>query len=71
MDGSAAIRHSTALASSLHAALQDPDVREAAVIALAVSASGITALGVGAPFWGLVAGLAYHRLTSRRPVPAG
>ncbi|WP_232835983.1 benzoate/H(+) symporter BenE family transporter [Actinocorallia populi] len=62
-----------ALAASLHAAVQDPDAREAAVIALVVSASGITVLGVGAPFWGLVTGLAYHRLTSRsprRPVPA-
>ncbi len=52
-----------ALASSLHAALQDPGVREASVIALVISASGVTALGIGAPFWGLVAGLAYHRLT--------
>ncbi|GAA2723419.1 benzoate/H(+) symporter BenE family transporter [Actinocorallia aurantiaca] len=61
-----------ALASSLHAAVQDPEAREAAVITLVVSASGITALGIGAPFWGLLAGLAYHRLTTRprpRPVP--
>ncbi|MEO3782433.1 benzoate/H(+) symporter BenE family transporter [Actinocorallia sp. B10E7] len=58
-----------ALASSLHAAVQDPDAREAAVIALVVSASGITALGIGAPFWGLLAGLAYHRLTSRSSPP--
>lgn len=56
-----------ALASSLYAAVQDPDVREAAVIAFAVSASGITALGIGAPFWGLAAGLAYHRFASRPP----
>ncbi|GAA0964196.1 benzoate/H(+) symporter BenE family transporter [Actinocorallia libanotica] len=55
-----------ALASSLHAAVQDPGTRESAVIALAVSASGITALGIGAPFWGLLTGLAYHHLTRPR-----
>lgn len=59
-----------ALASSLHGAVQDPDAREASVVTLAVSASGIAVLGIGAPFWGLLAGLAYHRLTRpRAPLP--
>lgn len=45
------------LAGSLTAAVAEEDGRDAAVVALAVSASGITAFGISAPFWGLVAGL--------------
>lgn len=45
--------------SALAAAVADPDHREAAVITFAVSASGITVLSIGAPFWGLVSGLAF------------
>jgi benzoate membrane transport protein len=46
--------------SALAAAVGDPDHREAAVITFAVSASGITVLSIGAPFWGLVCGLAFE-----------
>ncbi|CAA9509761.1 MAG: Benzoate transport protein [uncultured Solirubrobacteraceae bacterium] len=45
------------LATSLHAALE-PAPREPALLALLVAASGVTLLGVGAAFWGLVTGLA-------------
>ncbi|GAA3224593.1 benzoate/H(+) symporter BenE family transporter [Actinocorallia longicatena] len=58
-----------AFASSLHAAVQAPATRDEAVITFVVAASGITLLGIGAPFWGLVAGLAY-RHTRPRPRPA-
>ena len=48
-----------ALAGALVAALADPDRRDAAIVTLVVSASGITAAGISASFWGLVAGLAF------------
>ena len=46
------------LAGALAAAAADERQRFAAVLALAVTASGVSAGGVGAPFWGLVAGMA-------------
>ena len=47
-----------ALGAALAAAVAQEDGRDAAVATLAVSASGITAFGISAPFWGLLAGLA-------------
>lgn len=44
-------------ANALTIALKDEHERMAAVAALAVTASGVTAGGIGAPFWGLLAGL--------------
>jgi len=52
---------STALAS---------EPREPALLALLVAASGVTLLGVGAAFWGLVAGLVAAAVLQRRPQPA-
>jgi benzoate membrane transport protein len=46
------------LGAALRAAVDAEDGRDAAVATFVVSASGITALGISAPFWGLVAGLA-------------
>ncbi|MFL5331906.1 MAG: benzoate/H(+) symporter BenE family transporter [Geminicoccaceae bacterium] len=57
------------LAGALAAAAADERQRFAAVLALAVTASGVTAGGVGAPFWGLIAGLTalgLDRLTRAR-----
>lgn len=48
----------TALAGALATALADERHRDAAVVTLVTCASGITALGVSAAFWGLLAGLA-------------
>lgn len=45
------------LAASLQSALAEPGDRIAAVVTFAVAASGITALGIGAAFWALLAGL--------------
>jgi benzoate membrane transport protein len=45
-----------AFGSSLMAALSDPHQREAAIITFLVSASGLTLFGIGAAFWGLLAG---------------
>jgi benzoate membrane transport protein len=47
-----------ALGASLNAAMSEPETREAAVTTFVVTASGITAVGIGGAFWGLVAGLA-------------
>ena len=46
-----------ALAAALTAAMADPQRREAALVCLLVSASGVSAAGVSAPFLGLLAGL--------------
>lgn len=58
-----------ALAAALRTALADADVREPAVVTFVVSASGITALGLSAPFWGLAAGLALLALQRSGPRP--
>jgi benzoate membrane transport protein len=47
-----------ALANALSIALADTCHRIAATVTFAVTASGVSAFGVGAAFWGLVAGLA-------------
>ncbi len=44
------------IAASLHGAVADADSREAAVITFVVTASGASLFGIGAAFWGLVAG---------------
>lgn len=46
------------IASGLAAATRDDGQREAALITFLVTASGVSLLGVGAAFWGLVAGVA-------------
>ncbi len=46
------------LTGALGSALADERQRFAAVVTFAVTASGITLLGIGAAFWGLLAGLA-------------
>jgi benzoate membrane transport protein len=57
-----------ALASSLATAVGSAAHRDAAVVCLVGSASGVTVLGISAPFWGLVAGLALWA-ASRRATP--
>ncbi|MDX6314617.1 MAG: benzoate rane transport protein [Streptomyces sp.] len=61
-----------ALSGALGAAMADPGRREAAMVAFAVSASGITVAGVSAPFWGLLAGLTTLAALTfvRKPQPA-
>ncbi|MGL9723966.1 benzoate/H(+) symporter BenE family transporter [Sodalis sp. (in: enterobacteria)] len=46
------------IAGSLHRALHNEEHRDAAIITFLVTASGITLLGIGAAFWGLMAGIA-------------
>ncbi|MBR7834839.1 benzoate/H(+) symporter BenE family transporter [Actinospica durhamensis] len=58
------------LGSALSNAVSDERHREAAVIAFAVTASGISVLSIGAAFWGLVCGLAIHVFLRRDPPTA-
>lgn len=59
-----------ALATALAAAVTDPATREAAVVTFVVTASGVTLIGVGGAFWGLVAGCLMLLLFRRRPPAA-
>ena len=45
------------IANGLVAALQQPHQREAAAVTFLLTASGITLFGIGAAFWGLIAGV--------------
>ena len=44
------------VANSLYTAVADASAREAAIVTFVVTASGLTLFGIGAAFWGLVAG---------------
>ena len=52
------------LANALAIALKDEAERMAATVTFAVTASGLTLLGIGSAFWGLLAGLAVLALES-------
>jgi len=58
------------IANSLHAAVVDRDAREAAVITFVVTASGLSLFGIGAAFWGLVAGVIATLVFRFRKQPA-
>ena len=53
-------------AAALLAALSDSQDREAAIVTFLVAGSGLAFLGVGAAFWGLLAGLALRAVQLRR-----
>ena len=56
------------IANSLYTAVSDDAAREAAVITFVVTASGLSLFGIGAAFWGLVAGVsAYFVFTKIKP----
>ncbi|WP_099350589.1 benzoate/H(+) symporter BenE family transporter [Erwinia amylovora] len=50
------------LSASLQRALGDEKQRDAAAIAFLITASGVTLLGVGSAFWGLVGGVLAHQV---------
>ncbi|GLQ06914.1 benzoate/H(+) symporter BenE family transporter [Sneathiella chinensis] len=56
------------IGNSLAAAVTDEDSREAAFLTFLVTASGMSLLSIGAPFWGLVIGLTAHHLLRFRPL---
>jgi len=51
------------LTGALSLAFSPVEARFASTVTLAVSAAGVGAFGIGAAFWGLVAGLAVHALS--------
>ncbi len=55
----------SSLAAALAAALADEETRLPAILTFVATASGITIIGVGAPFWGLVGGIALLLLLRR------
>jgi benzoate membrane transport protein len=54
------------ITNALSEALEERNFRDSAVVTFLVTASGVSALSVGAPFWGLLAGLAIHRFSEIR-----
>jgi benzoate membrane transport protein len=54
------------IANSLYTAVSDDASREAAVITFVVTASGISLFGIGAAFWGLVAGAVANLVISKK-----
>ena len=58
------------LAGSLSAALAEPDERLPATVTFLVASSGVAFLGVGAAFWGLLAGGVLMALDRLRPARA-
>ncbi|WP_437614639.1 benzoate/H(+) symporter BenE family transporter [Erwinia sp. V71] len=52
------------LSGSLQQALGDSKQRDAAIITFLITASGVTLLGVGAAFWGLIGGVLAHLILS-------
>ena len=53
------------LGNALHQCLADPADREAAVITVVATASGLTLVGIGAAFWGLAFGLVVRAVLRR------
>ncbi|PRY65789.1 benzoate membrane transport protein [Vreelandella songnenensis] len=56
------------LAGGFASAFAHPQQRDAAIVTFLLTGSGITLLGIGGPFWGLVAGLITLKLTAPRQV---
>lgn len=55
------------IVNSMAAAMAAPSERDAALVTFIVSASGMSLLGLGAAFWGLLFGLAAHAVLGWRP----
>jgi benzoate membrane transport protein len=54
-----------ALANSLSVALKDDAQREGALLSFIVTVSGVSFLGLGSPFWGLIIGLVTYILNKK------
>ncbi|MGB3741310.1 MAG: benzoate/H(+) symporter BenE family transporter, partial [Castellaniella sp.] len=54
------------LGSSVHDALAIPAHRESALITFLATASGMSLLGIGSAFWGLVIGMVCHLVLQHR-----
>jgi benzoate membrane transport protein len=54
------------LSNSIHDSLQAPEHRDAALVTFLATASGMTLLGIGSAFWGLVLGGVCHLVPRRK-----
>ena len=54
------------LSSGLASAFEKSEQRDAAIVTFLLTGSGITLLGIGGAFWGLVAGLAVLKITTAK-----
>jgi benzoate membrane transport protein len=54
------------LAGSLQRALAEPEQRDSAIVAFLITASGISLLGIGSAFWGLLGGILAWLILSPR-----
>ena len=54
------------IGSCTNEALENPEYREAGLVALLITVSGISAFNLGAPFWGLIGGVLVHEILTRK-----
>jgi benzoate membrane transport protein len=54
------------IGSCTNEALENPDYREAGLVTLLITVSGISAFNLGAPFWGLIGGVLVHEILTRK-----
>ena len=54
------------IGSCINEALENPDYREAGLVALLITVSGISVFSLGAPFWGLIGGVLVHEIMTRK-----
>ena len=54
------------LSGGLAGAFEKSEQRDAAIVTFLLTGSGITLLGIGGAFWGLVAGLAVLKITTAK-----
>lgn len=54
------------IGSSTNEALENTEFRESGLVALLITISGISAFGLGSPFWGLIGGVLVHKIMNRR-----
>lgn len=54
------------ITNALSEALERRDYREPAIFTFLVTASGVSGFNIGAPFWGLLTGLAIHKISEIR-----
>ncbi|WP_201276869.1 benzoate/H(+) symporter BenE family transporter [Microbulbifer sp. ALW1] len=59
------------IGSSLAGATADPHHREAALVTLLITASGVSFFGIGSAFWGLFCGLSCHLLLTKNMLRRG
>ena len=54
------------IGSCTNEALENPDYREAGLVTLLITVSGISVFNLGAPFWGLIGGVLVHEILTRK-----